>query len=229
MNPVSAVRPPVAVASVAALVAVGTAQSTPPAAADAVQELAWTILCGQAKLRQCTLRPVLDCLQDRRKRQAFAELQCLPQLWRCIAQAGEGDIRLRTQEVHIAGVTNPAAADIARLFDAARKEIRAYPKGGAVRAGLGGLMHLLIHPLLDGNGRSARMIWACALLERQFGYAGAGRMLSALLQSSAPDLITLVGIAAQGDPHPFIARWVQLLDVHQPQASGSMQTRSAEV
>lgn len=135
---------------------------------------------------------------------------------------GEGDIRLRTQEVHIAGITNPAAADISRLFDVARKEIRSYPKGGAVRAGLGGLMHLLIHPLMDGNGRSARMIWACALLECQFGYAGAGRMLSALLQSRAPDLITMVQIAAQGDPSPLIARWVQLMEMHRPQATGTV-------
>ncbi len=218
MNPTSAARSCVVPA---ALAAGGAAQSMAPLDADAqaAQALAWTILCGQAKLRPCTLRPVLDCLEDRRRRQAFAQLQCLPELWRCLAQTGEGDIRLRTQEVHIAGVTNPAVTDIPRLLDAARKEIRSYPKGGAVRAGLGGLMHLLIHPLLDGNGRSARMIWACALLESQFGYAGAGRMLSALLQSGAPDLITMVQIAAQGDPGPFIARWVQLMEVHRPQAS----------
>lgn len=192
------------------------------AARAAVRNLAFTIWTGNTHRHGAPPATIARCLLDPSRRRAFANLQRLSELWRCLANNAGAACRLRTCEVHIAGLPTPRAKDVPQLLEAARNELQSLPWACPERLGLGGLMHLLIHPLTDGNGRSARMTWACALLEHGFDLQQSERILRQWLASASPDLTTMVQIAAHGDPSVFFERWLALLRHRGQAVSGQM-------
>ncbi len=186
----------------------------------AVRDLTWTIWCGNTHRHGAPPMTLAPSLLDPARRRAFANLSRLPELWRCLAGDSSEACRPRTREVHIAGLPTPTAKDVPQLLEVARRQLHSLPQASPERVGVAGLMHLLIHPLTDGNGRSARMTWACALLEHGFDLRECENILQRWLESASPDLMTMVQIAAHGDPSVFFERWLALLRDHQQAGLG---------
>lgn len=180
-------------------------------------ELAWLVICGQSKFRNADVNPVLRYFRDRRACRNAGRLLELPSVWKCLADATGTRFVQRQHDVFVAGIPHPAAADVSFLLRSAQRELRSYPKASSVRLGLGGLAHLLIHPLADGNGRSARMIWACALLDYNFGARSTYLIVRDLVYSRQPDLVSLIQSAGWADEKLFFDRWEQLVETHRPE------------
>lgn len=78
-----------------------------------------------------------------------------------------------------------------------------------MRVGLAGLTVLLVHPLEDGNGRLARLIWLRGLLRAGLSVGGAIRHLSNLYVDRGSLVLAAYGAAHAGDVSQFRSHWEQ--------------------
>lgn len=114
-------------------------------------------------------------------------------------------LRLRTMTSRVAGHRFPPAKDCDRLLRLAADEIATSEP--VERVGLAGLALLLIHPFVDGNGRSARFVWLKGLIDLEITPRDAVAALDAFYGLGGIGALPTFHAAANGSVAPFLTRW----------------------
>lgn len=104
----------------------------------------------------------------------------------------------------------PEPRDFAGLFQAAAAEWNAI-RDPIERALLCGLAVLLIHPLVDGNGRLSRLIWREQLFAAGVGRQQIDAALEQVFTHQRAQWIGAVARARQGNPAAVYAQFRQAL------------------
>lgn len=126
---------------------------------------------------------------------------------RLLATMSGARIRLRSTGAAVGaqGFAHPGLFE--ELLAAARADL--VGEEPHVRVGLVGLVLLLVHPLEDGNGRLARLVWLRGLLGAGHSVREAIGHLSALYVDSGNLALAAFGAAHAGDLSLFRALWQQ--------------------
>lgn len=130
--------------------------------------------------------------------------------WMCLApETFATPLALRRTPCRIDGHYFPPAHEVDVLLRAAVTEIRA--EAALTRAGLAGLAVLMVHPYVDGNGRSARFIWLKGMLDEGIRPLDAVARLDEFYGPGGIAALPTFKAASNGAIEPFLARWAAVM------------------
>lgn len=118
-------------------------------------------------------------------------------------------LALRHTPCRIDGHYFPPAREVDALLRSAVTEIRS--EAALTRAGLAGLALLMVHPYIDGNGRSARFIWLKGMLDGGIRPLDAVARLDEFYGPGGIAALPTFKAASNGAIEPFLARWAAVM------------------
>lgn len=118
-------------------------------------------------------------------------------------------LALRRAPCRVGGHQFPPAREVDGLLETAVAEIRS--EAALTRTGLAGLAVLMVHPYIDGNGRSARFIWLKGMLDEGIPPMDAVGRLDEFYGPGGVAALPTFKAASNGAIGPFLTRWAEVM------------------